>query len=47
MREDLQDLDTSTQDSIHQGSQLLHNISVLQDNIQGRTAHRDACACVR
>lgn len=38
MRDDLQDLDTSTQDAMDEGSRLLHNISILQDKIQGRKA---------
>lgn len=39
MRDDLQDLDASTRDSIYEGSQLLRNISVLQDKVQGKRAH--------
>lgn len=39
MSDDLQELDTSAQDSIFQGSRQLQNIRILQDKVQGTETH--------
>lgn len=39
MSDDLEELDTSAQDTIHQGSQQIQNINVLQDKVQGTKMH--------